>query len=269
MGLKQLTKKEMIRDNSNLNDFGLRSKKIDMEQNKNEKVEKIKIKEGDSRCQNSIKNYMEVSVKNDAKNYDISPENDREIQNGKVLQRSYEDARSQDPVTLMKYLIKKNKKYVERKQKEASTNKKSQDEKALKNHCIMEERDNQDEEKLGKIQISADTNQKNRVPIREIGIKFSEFRNSDQKIIQNSNNSKDKVKNNDNINNKVINAPNENTKINLSKPIRENDPGINTLIIPPSINLEINTLIIIVVKSYWLKRKLMIMLVIRIILLTW
>ena len=44
------------------------------------KIEKIKIKEGDSRCQNSIKNYMGVSVKNDAKNYDISPENDRETQ---------------------------------------------------------------------------------------------------------------------------------------------------------------------------------------------
>jgi len=63
-------------------------------------------------------------------------------------------------------------------------------------------------------------------------------------IVVNSNNSKDKINNNDNIkDNKLINASYENTKINLSKPIRENDLGINTLIITPSINPEINTLI--------------------------
>jgi len=72
-----------------------------------------------------------------------------------------------------------------------------------------------------------------------------EFRNSNQKISAlYSNNSKDKDKyNNINKDNKVINAPNENININLSKPIQENDPGINTPIIPPSINPEINTLI--------------------------
>ena len=132
---------------------------------------------------------------------------------------------------------------MERKQKEASTNKKSQDEKALKNHCIIEERKNQDEGKSGRFQFSADTIQKNRVPIREIGINFSNFRNSN---FLNSNNSNDKIKYNNNIDkdNTVINAPNENTKINLSnKPIRENDQEINTLIILPSINQEINTLI--------------------------
>jgi hypothetical protein len=47
-----------------------------------------------------------------------------------------------------------------------------------------------------------------------------------------------------NKDNKMIIAPYENTKTNQSiKPIRENDSGINTLIIPPSINPEINTLI--------------------------
>ena len=113
-------------------------------------------------------------MKNGAKNYDISLENDREIQIGKVLHPSCEDARSQDPAIHMEYLIKKNKKYIQRKQKEASANKKSQDEKALGNHCIIEERKNRDEGKLERFQFSADTIQKNRVPIREIGVKFSE-----------------------------------------------------------------------------------------------
>ena len=77
--LKQLSIKDMIRENSNLDIFGPQSRKIDMEQNENGKNEKIKKKEGYSRCQNSIKNYMGVSVKNDEKNYYISLENEREI----------------------------------------------------------------------------------------------------------------------------------------------------------------------------------------------
>ena len=66
---------------------------------------------------------MGVSLKNDAKNCDISLENDRKIQIGKVLHPSCEHSRSQDPAIYMEYLIKKNKKYIQRKQKKASANK--------------------------------------------------------------------------------------------------------------------------------------------------
>ena len=237
----------MTRENPNLTCFGAQSKKIDIEKNANGNMVKKKLIDANFCCQNSIEKYMKVSGENAAKNFEISLENKREIPFDKVSQTECEDAKSQDQVILMRNLIKKNKKYVQKKQKEASSKKNLQDKKALMNHCIIEERVKQDEEKLERNQISADTIQKKSVPIREIGVNFFELRNSNQNIkVSNSNENKEKIKsNNNNIkDNKIIDNPYENTKTNLSnKTIRENDHGINTLIIPPSINHGINTLI--------------------------